>query len=205
MTNNNLQGIKEEIINLRKRGITQECETLEVDILKVLDNLMNASLVDEVEYLILDEEGYGIECTMEEWREIQEDIYDLEYVSGDNTYNYLGNVSNHINWEVYKSEDGYTYINFKVQEGYGDVRAHYTQEAWLKVDSYNDFLEVIYDSSEHIDFYMDGVEETLVARINPLSELIEVFYEYGEDVGSYVAYDLEELQELVKEEIGGNK
>src|SRR5699024_6953130 len=147
-------------------GILEELEGHEVSSLAVFDPET-------------DEEIYFDNAS--EYLDYMDEVYGLEELSHDNTFNYNSPISNQIDYQVYK--DDYrdsVLVEMKTQLGYGDVRAHYTDSALLEFESVDHFYETFLDAGhKEVEFEIGGNEFT--AQVNALNSNIEVF-EYGTQV-----------------------
>lgn len=203
-----LKEITNEILDLRGKTVSifgQSC---------TLDSEVSPYLIDVVDILNAFEEYEVSDFTVtsydEENEETEVQLEDLdsylEYLEGfglkevdcGNSYNWSSNISNDINFDIYKCNDEY-YVVLKVHK-YGDIRTNYTDEVLLKFDSDCGFLNVLSDCYKLESVTVDGKDYSLY--INPISEDIEVGYE-GEDIGTIYGsfYDekgvVEEIKSLI--------
>lgn len=130
--------------------------------------------------------------------EYMEELGALEEGKGDNSYNWLGKVSNHFNFQTYQHEDGSFYVEFKVHL-YGDVRANYTDSVLLKFKDDYFFYEAIAESEMEEEYKGYGI------RFSATHEGYEIYNrETDEDMEEQYSWDdvIEYIDGLVSEEIG---
>ena len=151
---------------------------------KVKDNVMLCEVLDILEEL----KEYEIPVT-DEWIE---NFLENPKVKGDNTYNVGANISNDLNMNYLKTDDGEEIILFMVHL-FGDIRWGYSDYFAVKFDNEYEFWEL--ESTTQIK----DVNDTMVADIRAFFETYTVYdYEKGEDVGEYYCIELEDLLEEIK-------
>lgn len=115
-----------------------------------------------------------------------EEIYGLKEIEHNNSFNWLGRVSDHFDYAIYACGDGHVYVVFKVHR-YGDVKTNYTEEALLKFNGSREFYEAIAEC----DKYLTDVHPEYNVKVSALRDTMEV---YTID-GDYVC-EIDELDEL---------
>lgn len=196
-----IREIKDDILSLRGatvnvfgQSVTLPAEVDEdvVDIIDILERLEYF----EVKELVIekyDEENDDYDTiqveSIDEYLEYIKELHGLEEVSCGNSYNWMGRVSNHFNYNIYKVYEGKYLVEFKVHR-FGDVRANYKETALLEFSYDNEFFEVIGEITKHIDYKGYDV------YVSALSDMMEVCKKNGEYVMD--VSDLSELDECVK-------
>ena len=114
---------------------------------------------------------------------------ELEYNVGDNTYNYGGNITHHLNWYILE-HDGKMWVIIKAHL-YGDVRGNYTNEAVLMVSDGYEFYELLEENAyKTIVKAVNGEEYHLTACAT--SDDIEVYNTQGDYITTI--YDIDDLE-----------
>jgi len=104
----------------------------------------------------------------------------LYFDDGDNSYNWSGNGSADINYNLVKDDNGRGFVYVSIHVGV-DIRAGYTTGILLDLESYSSddlliyFLEPAYESSESLDVEYGGDIYRVSGDI--LSEEVEVYRE----------------------------
>lgn len=112
-------------------------------------------------------------------------------VKGDNTYNWNGNISNDLNMDYLKTDNGEEIMLIMVHL-FGDVRGNYTDYFAVKFDSEYEFYEL--ESATQIK----SVTDNLVADLSIFSESYNVYdYEKQEDVGNFYELEVTDLLEEI--------
>lgn len=211
---NNINTIINDIKDLRgkevtifgTKGIMGEPNLYEIDVIDVLESLRSF----EVDGLItiynaeLDycEDEYTEDA--EEYLGYLESVYGIKELHGTNTYNWMANISNHINYNIYDCGNGKTYVELRVHR-YGDIRCNYTETCLLEFDDEYEFNECLYECNKYVSVTIDNKEYGL--DISFFSEGIEVYdIENDMEVGTlYNYYDTEEeVIKDIKEELLAN-
>lgn len=128
----------------------------------------------------------------EEWDDTDRPNLDtaLYFSDGDNSYNWSGNSSADINFNLVHDDMGRGFVYVAIHIGM-DIRAGYTKGILLDLESYSDddlisyFLEPVYEVSECLNVEYNG--DTYQVRGTILSEEVDVyresdgegFYTYG--------------------------
>ncbi len=129
---------------------TNETEITEISILDVLKSLENYEFEN---FTIItyeeNEEGYEEEIEKEVSAEEYLDYMEYEEINCGNSYNWLAPVSNHFNYNIYKSEmlDN-VIVEFKVHR-FGDVRGNYTEECYLEFNNEYEFYDALIENSKY--------------------------------------------------------
>lgn len=142
---------------------------------------------------------------LEDLKEIELDVTDEwidefregEDVEGDNTYNWGANISNDLNIDFGRDENGEPVMVIMVHL-YGDIRGGYSDYFAVRgtfEDLYNDFDDAVYQSVDINDRYY--------ADINIFSEGYTVYdSETGEDIGEFYEPEVEDLLKEIAERTG---
>lgn len=157
---------------------------------KVADNVMCCEVLDVLEEL----KEYEIEVS-DEW--IENFKHNPE-VKGDNTYNWGGKISDDLNMDYLKTDNGEEIMLIMVHL-YGDIRGGYSDYFVVKFDNDYEFyeLESTMQSKE--------VNDHMFANMTIFSEMYDVYdYEKQEDVGSFYCLELEDLLKEIEEEANNN-
>lgn len=150
---------------------------------KISDNVMCCEVLDVLEEL----KEYEIDVS-DEWIE---NFKNNPKVKGDNTYNWSGNISNDLNMDYMKNEDGEEIMLIMVHL-YGDIRGGYSDYFAVKFDNEYEFYEL--ESATQ----MKDVNDHMIADITIFSDSYNVYdYEKQEDVGSFYDIELEDLLEEI--------
>lgn len=166
-----METIKNDILSLRgadvlifgqKTTLPTSAELDEIDTVDIIDRLAPY----EVTELTIDQLG--------------------EIIEHNNSFNWLGRVSDHFVYSIYACGDGHVYVVFKVHR-YGDVKTNYTAEALLKFNDPREFYEVIAEC----DKYLTDVHPYYNVKVSALRDTMDV---YTID-GDYVC-EIDELDEL---------
>ncbi|MGL5764568.1 MAG: hypothetical protein ACRCX8_02890 [Sarcina sp.] len=202
-----------EIIELRgtevkifgqSQVLKSEVESLEIDIIDVLDKL-ESSEVETIEISVIcsDCDGEGCEecdfegsvyTDMEATKAIEElyDRGDLKEIKCDNSYNWGSPTTNDFDFRIYRNLQTDTYyVEFKVHK-FGDVRSNYTDSVVLEFNDDNKFYELLLESNKNIE--VDGFD----CYISIFSDTIEVSHKNGEHITDICACDMDELKEELK-------
>lgn len=115
---------------------------------------------------------------------------------GDNTYNWGANISNDLNFNSGKDENGDDVMVIMVHL-HGDIRGGYSDYFVVKCsfeDMYYQFDDAIYQSKSINDRYS--------ADINLFSEGYNVYdYETGEDLGEFYELEAEDALKEIEEQV----
>lgn len=150
---------------------------------KIADNAMCCEVLDVLEEL----KEYEIDVS-DEWIE---DFKNNPKVKGDNTYNWNGNISNDLNMDYMRNDDGEEIMLIMVHL-FGDIRYGYSDYFAVKFDSMYEFYE-LESATQH-----KSVNDHMEADLNIFSELYNVYdYEREEDIGEFYHLELEDLLEEI--------
>lgn len=127
----------------------------------------------------------------EEWDDTDAPNLDtaLYFSDGDNSYNWSGNSSTDINFNLVHDDAGRGFVYVAIHIG-SDIRAGYTTGILLDLESYSDddlliyFLEPAYEASSSLDVEYNG--DTYYVDGNILSEEVNVYRE--SDGASFYTY-----------------
>lgn len=150
---------------------------------RIADNIMCCEVLDVLEGL----KEYEISVS-DEWIE---NFLNNPKVKGDNTYNWSGCISNDLNMDYMKNDDGEEIMLIMVHL-HGDIRGGYSDYFAVKFDSEYEFYEL--ESATQ----MKTVNDHMVADLNIFSDTYNVYdYEKHEDVGTFYCFELEDLLEEI--------
>jgi hypothetical protein len=150
---------------------------------RIADNAMCCEVLDVLEEL----KKYEISVS-NEWIE---NFRNNPKVKGDNTYNWSGCISNDLNMDYMKNDDGEEIMLIMVHL-HGDIRGGYSDYFAVKFDSEYEFYQL--ESATQ----MKIVNDHMVADLNIFSDIYNVYdYEKQEDVGSFYCFELADLLEEI--------
>lgn len=201
MNKNKIERLKETIKSKRGkevgsgyfRHVEEEPSVLEVDVCDVLDALSYYE-IDEEEYTTRDEDG-----------EITYDIdgylyYECEEIRVDNTYNWGSPISNHINFEIFKTDDMDYIVRVMVHMNCSDIRCGYSDYMYFKFNYEEQFLETITDDTRK---YIP-IEITKDGEVLEYDVIVDIFYDgvqvLDEDVDFLTWDEAQEILELAWEQ-----
>ena len=150
-------------------------DALTCDVLPLLNNLFE----------------YEIEMSNSEIQKYLES----DYYSAENTYNWNSNISNDLDWKIYK-RSGMSNIAIIMVHLYGDIRGGYSDYFVISLGDYESFIE--FCSYELFDYTVGykQLNDKYIADFDMFSESIEVFDNDGNEIGTF--YEIE-TKELLKE------
>ena len=150
-------------------------DVLTCDVLPLLNNLFE----------------YEIEMSNSEIQKYLES----DYYSAENTYNWNSNISNDLDWKIYK-RSGMSNIAIIMVHLYGDIRGGYSDYFVISLGDYESFIE--FCSYELFDYTVGykQLNDKYIADFDMFSESIEVFDNDGNEIGTF--YEIE-TKELLKE------
>lgn len=150
---------------------------------RIADNAMCCEVLDVLEEL----KKYEISVS-DEWIE---NFRSNPKVKGDNTYNWSGCISNDLNLDYLKNDNGEEIMLIMVHL-HGDIRCGYSDYFAVKFDSEYEFYQL--ESATQ----MKTVNDHMVADLNIFSDTYNVYdYEKQEDVGEFYCFELEDLLEEI--------
>ena len=177
------------------------------EVIKELESLRGAEvkvfgqptiLNSEVDNLTIDTVS-----VLERLKDFEVDYADVEpYVDfsdvdrADNSYNWCAPLNHHVDFTIYKSELDFIIVSMAVQL-YGDVRGNYTDVMLFKFDNDYEFYEVLTEANKHGYIEVDGKD--YYYDVDILSDVIDIYNEYGEYICSSCPWDNEELINDIKE------
>lgn len=85
---------------------------------------------------------------------------EIEYKTGDNTYNYCSNINNNIDYRIYEIEKE-IYVKLKVHK-FGDIRSHYIDEIILKFDTEYEFYDLLNETTRFLEIIEIEVGEVFL-------------------------------------------
>lgn len=196
-----METIKNDILSLRgadvlifgqKTTLPTSAELDEIDTVDIIDRLAPY----EVTELVIDRyneeyDDYEIDYTdsIDEYLDQLDEIYGLKEIEHNNSFNWLGRVSDHFDYTIYECGDGHVYVVFKVHR-YGDVRTNYTEEALLKFNGSHEFYEAIVECEK----YVTDVHPDYNVKVSALHDTMEVYTIDGDYVCKIT--ELDELQDM---------
>lgn len=169
-------------------SLESEKEKLEIQLDNYRDELSDAE-DDYIETEVDDTDDYINEL---------DEMFGMKESTCGNSYNWMGNVSNHFNYNIYECGDGYTYVELRAHR-YGDVRANYTETALYKFQNECEFWECITEADHYETVEIDGEEYEF--RVTSMSDTYEVWSVDGDYVCEAYGDDMDELSEKIKEKI----
>ena len=175
-----------------------------IDIIDVLNHLEDYEIPEIVDYWDFEEDEDGEE------EEVLHEISAKEYLelldsqgmlieeeTRNNTYNWSAPISNDFYYHVYKNLRDDNLINEIAVHRYGDVRGNYTDEFYIRVDSIDEFYDILTECDIYNTVEVDGKEYYVDIRM--FSDVFEVSDTDGECIGTIYAEDDEEAIEKIKE------
>ena len=186
-----METIKNDILSIRgavvsifgqKTTLPTSAELDEIDTVDIINRLAPY----EVTELVIDR--YNTD-SIDEYLDQLDEIYGLKETEHNNSFNWLGRVSDHFDYAIYECGDGHVYVVFKVHR-YGDVKTNYTEEALLKFNGSHEFYEAIAEC----DKYLTDVHPDYNVKVSALHYTMGL---YTID-GNYVCEitELDELQDM---------
>ena len=192
---NNINTIINDIQDLRGKEVTifgtktliGEPSPYEIDVIDVLESLKSFEVDGLISIYNAELDYYEEEYTedAEEYLEYLESVYGIKELHGTNTYNWMANISNHINYNIYDCDNGKTYVELRVHR-YGDVRCNYTETCLLEFNDEYEFYECLYECDKYESVTIDNKEYGL--NISFCSEGIKV-YDIENDMEVGTLYD----------------
>jgi len=156
-------------------------------------NIKDDVLICDVLPLLESLKEYEIEISNSEIEEYLES----EYYSAENTYNWNANISNDLDWKIYKKDN--SNIAIIMVHLYGDIRCGYSDYFVISMGGYDSLIELF--SCE--DFYntigYKELNEKYTADYDMFSEYIIVRDKDGNEVGEFYETKKEELLKEVIE------
>ena len=176
-----LKLIKEDIEQLH-----QDTDSINVDILDLVEAFEDYEITERNACKLLHVESV-------------DDIEDLEYETGENSYNW-GGMSNHdFNYYIYKTSNGNSVISWRVHR-FGDIRGNYTETAFLLFDDNFDFHEIINEQFHNFSVKVDGLEFSCTSRIVDEYVRCSAKTDEGYIDLDVLAYDMEDVKkELIQQ------
>lgn len=150
-----IEDVKKEIKELDEQckgqylfANSEDKYSLLVDVKNLLDNMKDREIHPSTVVEIINDDDEYEEISFQTW------LYDysgLEYLRGDNSYNWSSPLSHDINFELWgTTETDELYVVVRVHR-MGDIRGNYTDEIILQYSSYDDFL---YSNIEDTDKFV---------------------------------------------------
>ena len=141
----NLRGTEVEVFGQPHQvESTIEYSDITIDVVEVFKNFYGYE-VTSVDYYNPDTDEYEeIEFNnADEFISCMEDLYGIEEVRGDNSYNWSSPISNHFYIHEYYNRELSEYYYVVAIHKFGDVRGNYTNEFVLKFDNDYAFFELL--------------------------------------------------------------
>lgn len=187
-------------------------DDLIIDTVDVLEALKPYAF-DYMEYVNSYHESLEIEFGFDEFEEIDsrdfDEVLDLLYnmgfltselyEKGDNTYNWCSPITHHINYEIYKTNDGGVLVGLSVHR-FGDIRGNYTDSCLLYFDSIDAFYTAIYENTDkYMAVEVDGI--TYDFNLSVFSDCFEVWSVDGDYICTAYGDTLEEVADTIRDKI----
>lgn len=157
----NLRGTEVEVFGQPHQvESTIEYSDLTIDVVEVFRNFYGYE-VTSVDYYNPDTDEYEeIEFNnADEFISCMEDLYGIEEVRGDNSYNWSSPISNHFYIHEYYNSELSEYYYVVAIHKFGDVRGNYTNEFVLKFDNDYAFFELLNGGNKYYTLHdKDGNE-----------------------------------------------
>jgi hypothetical protein len=129
---------------------------------------------------------------------------------GDNSYNWMGNITNTINFVAIKAPDGEDYLVIRFHR-WGDERVNYTDDILCKMsmddlfelESTYKYSEISVDGKEYLvntNLFSEGMEIVGYSEENSEYDFDEEYYGYG-DEDEIAAFIREKWQERAQEAV----
>ena len=196
-----LKGAKASIFG-QPVTLPEDTDKTTVDIIDILKNLEEYELTELCDYCYNNETEEDEEIDILEDCENGDDVIsvlvDYGYISdecdykGDNSYNWMGNVSHDFDIKIYNNAiDGGVFIDFKVHR-FGDVRGNYTESIILQFDSEYTFLECIGECDRYESIEVDG--KNYDYTVSALSDT----YEVTDEEGNYICEAYGEEDDIIE-------
>ena len=127
-----------------------ENSDLSIDVVEVFERFDYFELTSIESYNPDTDEYEDIEFSdADEFISHMRDLYGIEEISSDNSYNWGSPVSNHFYYHVYYNEELNEYYYVVAIHKDGDVRGNYTNEFVLRFSSDFEFLQLLEDSTKY--------------------------------------------------------
>ena len=176
-------------------NINIEYNDLTIDVLEVFENLKDYEITEYCDYNPDTDEYEDVEFNnADEFISYMEDMYGIEELSSDNSYNWSSPISNNFYIHEYYNRELNEYYYVIAIHKYGDVRGNYTNEFILKFDNNYDLFELLAESNKYYTLEdKDGNE--LEFELNIFNEGLTYECEYEYNGLDLVSYDtIEDLQ-----------
>ena len=156
-------------------------------------NIKDDVLICDVLPLLESLKEYEIEISNSEI----EKYLESEYYSAENTYNWNANISNDLDWKIYKKDN--SNIAIIMVHLYGDIRCGYSDYFVISMGEYDSLIELFsYEDFDSTIGYKE-LNENYIADYEMFSECIIVFDKDGNEVGEFYETEKEELLKEVIE------
>ena len=173
-----------------------------VDIIDILKNLEEYELIELYDYRYDNEteedEEINILADCENSDDIISVLVDYGYINddcdykGDNSYNWMGNVSHDFDIKIYNNAiDGGVFVEFKAHR-FGDVRGNYTESVILQFDDECTFLECIGECDRYESIEVD--EKIYNYTVSALSDT----YKVTDEEGNYICEAYGEEEDIIE-------
>ena len=175
---------------------TNEAPVNMISTIDVLENLVPYEMDNFIGYDFEKEED--MEIDFDEYLE----LYEYEETRGDNTYNWLAPLTNHMDFRIYESKElGDIIVELKVHR-YGDVRCNYTEECYLNFQNDYEFYEVLSEIGKQLLVIKNDKQYNI--RIDIFSDCPEIEISDINDLDEYEFIEGYEAYELFEELLNSN-
>lgn len=162
-------------------------------------NVKNDVLIVDVLPLLLALKEYEIEISNAEI----ENYLKTAYVGGENTYNFGANISNDLDWKIYKNKnDENKYIVLIRVHLFGDIRGGYSDYFAISIEDYKSFIEFLY----YEDFYEELTKyvsfDKYYAEVDMFSDVYTVYDENDCDIGIFYEIEVNDLLNKIESKKG---
>lgn len=192
----NLRGTEVEVFGQPHQvESTIEYSDLTIDVVEVFENLKEYEITS-YEYYNDDTEDYEElnfdDC--DDFISYMEDLYGIEEVRGDNSYNWGSPISNHFYIHEYYNRELSEYYYVVAIHKFGDVRGNYTNEFVLKFDNDYAFFELLNGGNKYYTLH-DKEGNELYFDLGIFDEGLTYEGEYSYNGLELFAYEnIEDLQ-----------
>lgn len=143
------------------------------------------------------------ECEIEISNAEIDEYLKKDYISAENTYNFGANISNDLDWKIYKNKnDENKYIALIMVHLFGDIRGGYSDYFAISIEEYKNFLEFLY----YEDFYEETTKyvsfDKYYAEVDMFSDVYTVYDENDCDIGTFYEIDVKDLLNKIEKRKG---
>lgn len=143
------------------------------------------------------------ECEIEISNAEIDEYLKKDYISAENTYNFGANISNDLDWKIYKNKnDEDKYIALIMVHLIGDVRCGYSNYFAISIEDYKNFIEFLY----YEDFYEELTKyvsfDKYYAEVDMFSDVYTVYDENDCDIGTFYEIEVNDLLNKIEKKKG---